>query len=359
MRGTARIRRLVGLVVCVAAASGTPAAAATDAPVAEVSELRLYSSFWENLHHFLYVSAWAARPVVAGQPRLAMPLPPSDAAVTLAPEDRAAWDAAVAFYDGHLASRDLLFDEELTRIKLALADADETLAGETPASTTPAGETSGETSRETLSDRGIDEALRATLLRAAPVYRRYWWPAHDAANRAWIADVSRRTATVAAPIIARLAKLYGVPWFTQPVRVDVVRAAQSMGAFTSIRPHPHIVVASADASYAGWAGTEMLFHESSHALIWKVHDAIDAAMKAADKRPRDLWHVVLFYIAGELTRQQLATTGVEYHPYLYANGLFERAWPAYRAPIERHVRAFVDGQISLTEMATRLAHAVP
>lgn len=49
--------------------------AAPEPPVAEVSQLRLYSSFWQNLHHFLYVSAWATRPVVPRAPRLAMPLP--------------------------------------------------------------------------------------------------------------------------------------------------------------------------------------------------------------------------------------------------------------------------------------------
>src|SRR4051794_32468292 len=65
-------------------------------------------------------------------------------------------------------------------------------------------------------------------------------------------------------------------------------------------------VASADANYAGWAGTEMLFHESSHALFLNAMRTINAALTDAGKRSDDLWHVVLFYIAGEVTRQQLA-----------------------------------------------------
>ena len=52
------------------------ASAAAETPVAKVSQLQLYTSFWQNLHHFPYVSAWATRPFVPGQPRLAMPLPP-------------------------------------------------------------------------------------------------------------------------------------------------------------------------------------------------------------------------------------------------------------------------------------------
>jgi hypothetical protein len=136
------------------------------------------------------------------------------------------------------------------------------------------------------------------------------------------------------------------------------KTGKSQGAYTSLNP-THIVVASADGSYAEWSSTEMLFHESSHALIQKIQAALNAAMRAAGKRPADLWHVVLFYIAGEVTRQQLAAAGVEYKPYLYAGGLFDRAWPQFRAPVERHVRAYIDGRETLEQMATNLATAVP
>jgi hypothetical protein len=217
--------------------------AAAEPPVAEVSQLHLYSSFWPNLHHFLYVSAWATRPVVPRAPRLAMPLP-ADPVVSLTPEEKSTWNAAVTYYDRNVASRDLLFDDDLTHIKLALADAD-----------------------DTLGNVRIDGALRSALLEAAPVFRKYWWSDHDAANRSWIERISRQTPWVAGPTIARLTALYGGPWFTTPIRVDVVRAGKSQGAYTSNNPRPLIVVASGDSSYDGWSGTEMLFHESSHALF--------------------------------------------------------------------------------------------
>ena len=82
----------------------------------------------------------------------------------------------------------------------------------------------------------------------APIYRKYWWPAHNAANEAWIRDAAARTAMYAPAIIARLTALYGLPWFSGPVRVDVVRVGKSQGAYTSNDP-THIVVASADESY--------------------------------------------------------------------------------------------------------------
>jgi len=46
-------------------------------------------------------------------------------------------------------------------------------------------------------------------------------------------------------------------------------------------------------------------------------------------------------------------------PYLYATGLFDRAWPRFRGPIETHVQAFIDGKTTLDQMASALAAAVP
>ena len=45
--------------------------------------------------------------------------------------------------------------------------------------------------------------------------------------------------------------------------------------------------------------------------------------------------------------------------YLYTTGLFDRAWPQFRAPIERYVQAYVDGRMTLDDMAANLAAAVP
>ena len=134
------------------------ASAAAETPVAEVSQLQLYSSFWQNLHHFLYVSAWATRPFVPGQPRLAMPLPPGSD-VSMAPDEKAAWDHAVTVYERDFASRDLLFGQRMTMIKLGLVDRDDKLTG-----------------------APYDDELKTLLLSAAPIYRKYWWPAHDASQ---------------------------------------------------------------------------------------------------------------------------------------------------------------------------------
>ncbi|HKE22988.1 MAG TPA: hypothetical protein VKB88_11410 [Bryobacteraceae bacterium] len=327
-------RRRVWIMLALWFSVSDIAIAQSTEPVAEIEGLRLFSDFWLNLHHFLYVSAWARRADTPAQRRRAMPLPADDG-VAMTDAERATWDTAVLYYDHELASKDLLFDGSLTAINNSLAGV------------------------RTLSGLSLAADHRRFLETAAPIYRRYWWPQHDAANRAWIADVAQRTTPVAAQIIDRLTTLYGIKWFDAPIRVDVVRVGKSQGAYTAVVPRVHIIVASADASYAGWAGAEMLFHESSHGLIQNVQAAVDKAMTAVGKNPRDLWHVVLFYITGEVTRQTLSARRIEYQPYLYATGLFTRAWPTFREPIEQTVRPFVDRQISLAEMARKLAASVP
>jgi len=324
---------VVAFAVAVLASGAAPVAAA-EAPAAQIAQLQLFSSFWPNLHHYLYASAWARRN--AGAQSLAMPLPP-DAPANLTPGEQSAWNAAIDYYDKELASRDLLLDPQMTVINLALADASGDVI--------PAGR--------------VNEQFRTVLEAAAPVYRRYWWTKHDAANRTWIADVVGRAVPVATPIIDRLTRLYGKPWFTDPVRVDVVLVSKRLGAYTSIRPRVLIVMPTSDPSYGGSAGVEMMFHEASHALIENVTRAISSAARTAGKNTRDLWHVVLFYIAGEVTRQVLAARSVDYQPFLYALGLFDTIWPTFRTPIERYVRPFVDGTSNLEQMAADLVAAVP
>jgi hypothetical protein len=80
----------------------------------------------------------------------------------------------------------------------------------------------------------------------------------------------------------------------------------------------------------------------------------DAATRAQVRIPNDLWHVVLFYTVGEVTREASSRRGIDYEPYLYKTGLFERAWPALRKPIESVLPELVSGHMPLDEAARRL-----
>jgi hypothetical protein len=317
--------------------AGQPAPAALAPPddaVAEVVNLRFYSAFWPNLHHTLYVVAWDRRSATTGGRRLAGTLP-EPLAGDLTPAEHAAWDAAVAYYEREMAPRDLLFDQRMagTVRRGILASRD------TPAP-------------------GLDAAHREALEAAAAVYRKHWWPSHDRANRAWIDEVARRTDPIAKEVSRRLAALYQTPWFTDPVRVDIVRAGNWQGAYTMTDP-AHATISAGDSDAAGWDGVDIVFHEVSHALVQRIQQMIADEARAASKQPGTLWHAVQFVMTGEVVRQAFAARQIDVVPYVYRTGLIDRAWASFKGPIEREWLPYVNGKISLEEAVKRLVAAIP
>lgn len=325
---------LLALVACTTTPIPPSMPAPDDAIVDEALSLQLHSAFWINLHHVLYAEAWARRGAPAMQ-ALAQPFP-APLVAPLTADERAAWDRAVAYYDHNLASLDLLFDPQLDAIRLALIGA-------------PAGHPLA----------GLPASLADVLAAAAPVYRARWWPAHDRANRAWITDLTPRLRAVSPEVPDRLARLYATPWFTTPTRVDVVFVAKRQGAYTHIAPAPHLTISATDPDTQQWGAVESVFHEASHALIDPVRDAFDRELRTAGKTQPALWHVALFYAAGEVVRQALAARAIAYTPYLYATGLFDRAWPALRVPVEAHWRPYIDGKIPLDAAVRAVVAAAP
>jgi hypothetical protein len=81
------------------------------------------AGFWINLHHFLYRQALLSQPQ-KGPHSLAMTGADSDELQHLSPAERESWNAAVAYYAGSFAKRDLLFDEDLITTKHKLEDAE-------------------------------------------------------------------------------------------------------------------------------------------------------------------------------------------------------------------------------------------
>ncbi|MFS6545869.1 hypothetical protein WHJ71_14580, partial [Staphylococcus aureus] len=129
--------------------------------------------------------------------------------------ERSAWNAAVAYYVKSMVPRDLLFDTGMAEIKNQLEDARDS---------------------SDLVQADIPAALKTTLLRVAPIYRKYWWPAQDARNRRWIAGLQPLLAAHGSAMCDGLTRIYEQPWPASPVRVDVVGYANWAGAYTTLGP---------------------------------------------------------------------------------------------------------------------------
>jgi hypothetical protein len=308
---------------------GLAGPARADAPVSTTAQLEFHSSFWLNLHHTLFAAAWARRPNT-DQRRLVGALP-SPLIGPLSDEERAAWDAAVAYYDRELADRDLRTGKGMTSIKLSLA-------------------------AETLSGEAIGPEPRAVLDRAAPVYRRHFWPAHDRSNREWIRATSEHLRSIERDLVTSHERLYARPWFASPVRVDVVWVGR---AYTTLDPFTHATVSPAEgAGLTGWTGVEITVHEVCHELILPTEAALAEAFGDRARQHGGLWHVVQFYQTGAALQQILRARDIDYTPYMYSTGLFDRAWSQYRKPVEDAWGPYVRGEISRAVAIERLVAAV-
>ena len=301
-----------------------------DAPVVVVANLGFHSAFWINLHHTLYAAAWAQRSDT-GARRLIGPMP-APLVAPLSGEERVAWDAAVDYYDRNVADRDLLTGQGMARIKVALAAED--------------------LARDSI---GVD--LRGVLERVAPIYRRHFWPVHDKSTRAWIEMVAGDFRTIERDTVPRLETLYMRRWFPAPVRVDVVWAGR---AYTSLNLDgtAHATVSPSEEDLKSWAAVEIVLHEVCHELILDTQKALAAVLGDRLKEHGVLWHVVQFYVTGSALRQVLQARGIEYTPYMYSTGLFDRAWSQYRRPIEEHWEPYVRGEITRAQAIERTVAAI-
>ena len=305
------------------------------AEVARTPHFVFRSHELQNLHHFLYQCAkHAARH--DGERVWAADVAELDAVDALTGADRSAWDAAVATYRDGVIEHDLLFDDGMTALKGAIAavvGAEETWPG-------------------------VDDALAGALRTARPVYRKHFWPAHDAANRRWIADAVERLATHEAELVARTTAAYGGSWPEPHVLVDVLAYANWAGAYTTGDP-AHVALSSTDPDLAGVFALEVLFHEAAHTseMLRSFRLELQAAFASRGATaPRDLWHYFLFATAGGAVSRALAGG---YVPYGERAGVYARGpGPTFVPVLDEHWGAFLDGSIERATALARIAEAL-
>jgi hypothetical protein len=320
-----------------------------DDHIASTAHFTFHSQSWVNLHHMLY--QWARQE--AAHPAQRVPpvvdVPERGQVDALSPPDQHTWRATLDRYQRQVILRDLAFDPVLKTLRYRLTRMD-----------------GGEAEASPVLVSTIMEALRAVM----PLYRAHWWGAHDGANRRWIAPLLSQLADAEAWLAIRLAQVYDGPWPAEPIRVDLTAYASWHGAYTTAAPPhapPHITISSTDPAIQDGGALEILFHEASHVMAsWSdrrgAEGPLEAALAAAyrarrETPPRDLGHVIIFYSAGELTRQHLHAHGRPgYEPYADRQELYARslAWTVYRQALVQHWQPYLDGTIDRTTALQRL-----
>ena len=268
------------------------------------------NNFWVNLHQTLLATA---------QRDLDLPIPE---------EERKQWMSAVNAYRVRFGTRAPWVDEELVRINDAL------------------------TSTLDVLPPSIGEDLATVLTAAAPIYRQRLWPADERANRFWINVARSLVADAGEELAAEHGRVYGVP-YPQRIRVDVAPYAGENGAYTTASNGlVHTTISSRESAYQGFAALEMLLHEGSHAIVGPTNGAIGPQINADAQTagllaPRQLWHAVLFYTSGELTKRALRARGVsDYVPFAYRNQMYDRAFRGLQRPLESHWQQYLNGAMT-------------
>ena len=313
--------RAVALSLLIALAAGAQAS-----EVVRASRWEFHSSLWMNLHQTLMHDASSRTPRDLG---------------ALSAEEQAVWNEAVAAYRAAGGQGDITFANPMGLTNDGLTQV-------TDDATEPV----------------IDAPMAATLLKAAPVYRKHWWAADDRRNRFFIAYASAMLREAGDELVRAHEAVYRSPW-PALIRVYVSPYAGQFGAYTITRRAGGVITtrSSQDPGYQGLHALEMLLHERSHGVVNPYRGTVPEAIAAAAKKqgiepPRDLWHAILFDTTSELTKRYLAERG---SPGFVPSSvdLFTRVWPRYREPVEKHWHPYLEGKGTLEEAIERVVAAIP
>jgi hypothetical protein len=285
-----------GLKALISALASSPTAPSPETPSAAQPQPQAASpmfrietdEFWLNLHHFLYVlgraqskAEDAAREAVANAPAEAeRPLK------SLGGAEQRAWLDAVTAYSAGLSQLDAIRGSPMPEITATLSQADDSA---------------------TLESVSIDSAVRETLERAAPVYRKVWWPAHRASNQAWRTSIEKLVGQHGRTILDFITRAYAMPWPSAGFPVHASRYSNWAGGYSSVRGV--LVLASSYPGNDGLRGLEGIFHEGMHQWDGQVYGLLGAQAKRSNATvPPDMPHALIWVTAGEAVRRSTQPT---------------------------------------------------
>ena len=275
--------------------------------------------FWLNLHHFLYVLGRAANKTRDAS-REAVVHAPADQdrrSASLKPNEQRIWREAVAAYAIGLSQKDLVFDDPLPMITNALARAG---------------------NANSLARSGIDPTIAAILTRAAPIYRKAWWPKHRAANQAWQTATQSLVKQHGATILAFITNAYHMEWSAAGYNVHISGYTNWAGAYST--KGNLLVLSSLDALLQGPYGLETIFHEGMHQWDDQVSQALNEQARRIGKPvPANLSHALVFFTAGEAVRHVVP----EHVRYADKFGVWQRGWTRERDALEEIWKPYLDG----------------
>jgi hypothetical protein len=286
--------------------------------------------FWLNLHHFLYVlgRVEARMPDITREAVAGAPADEAQGLKTLSEAERQAWRQAVAVYANRLSKMDAVFDRALYDVANAMRRA------------------SPDRDAATLQ---IDTRVAGALDRAAPIYRKAWWPRHREANRAWLQSMQDPLEKFGPQLLAYVTRAYQEPWTAGGFPVNISGWANWAGAYST--DDSLLVIATLNRGNQGLHGLEIMFHEAMHQWDEEI-DARLAKIARSNKLEFNelLSHAMIFYTTGEAMK----TVAPSHVPYAELAGIWKGRMGVFKPALDAHWKPYLDGKTALDEALLRL-----
>jgi len=246
------------------------------------------------------------------------PVDQADGLKGVSEQDRQAWADAVSFYANGLSKQDMIFDQPLIAVTNAMR-------------VPPV------TSAQALK---VDAALATTLERAAPIYRRVWWPRHQQANHDRVRDFARQLDQHGDKVLAYITRAYQLNWPKGGYPVNMSGYANWAGAYSTAGDL--LVVSSLDAATTGSLGLESIFHEGMH----QWDDPMMARLSRLSKEnqtpaPRGgITHALIWYTAAEAVKSVIPN----HVGYAERGGMWkQKGLGSFKAGLDAHWKPYLDG----------------
>jgi hypothetical protein len=238
--------------------------------------------------------------------------------VKLTSNEQQIWRDSVDAYAQGPSKKDIVFDDPFPAITKSLTQLDDA---------------------KSLDGSQIDPAVASILERAAPIYRKAWWPRHHKANQDWQKSVQKLVDLHGATLLRFITNAYKLEWPESGFPVHLSGYANWAGAYSTTGNL--LVVASLSPDLAENYGLETVFHEGMHQWDSQVVAAIREQARKMNKRvPPGLSHALIFFTAGEAVKQIFP----DHIPYGIKAGVWQRGMSSFQTVVEEVWGPYLKGQ---------------
>ena len=291
--------------------------------VAESDQFVFHLNFWVNLHHTL-----AQNGKLMGTDRE----PKLDA---LPAEDQQIWRDAALYYKQNVPEDPL--DPKAIGFKNAVVSWSEP-------------ETAG---------GGLPDAMKNTLVAAAPVYRALLWQKHAAVSEKMILRLMPLIRMSETYIKNHLPQKLNASWPKNRIRVDLAITGHWAPGYTTLKPDHIMLLTGHPRIREELYALEILYHETAHLMSEKLDKELYDVCRRAGLTPQEgLAHAILFYTTGQVMKtywlQNPRYNQPDYQTYADRYKLYAKTWPKIHPLLKKHWQAYLDGKIDQQTALTEI-----